>query len=165
MPLTLLYGVLHQCSIKLAEYSWSGDSPLSPLAKLYLNHKMHGENLRLTPDRPETSTRLFFHQEIFRKASKAPYNYILKTRTFVQGSRTDPDPPDPYVFGPPGSGSGSTGQKYGSGSGSCSGSGSGSASSYHQAKIVRKNFDSRCFVTFFDFFIFEKLCKCTSKEK
>jgi hypothetical protein len=34
----------------------------------------------------------------------------------------DPDPPDPRVFGPPGSGS--TSQRYGSGSGSCSGSGS-----------------------------------------
>jgi hypothetical protein len=37
-----------------------------------------------------------------------------------------PDPPDPHVFGPPGSGS--TSQRYGSGSGSF----------YHQAKIVRK---------------------------
>ncbi len=36
----------------------------------------------------------------------------------------DPDPPDPHVFGPPGSGS--TSQRYGSGS------------FYHQAKIVRK---------------------------
>jgi hypothetical protein len=32
----------------------------------------------------------------------------------------DPDPPDPGVFGPPGSGSGSTSQRYGFGSGSCS---------------------------------------------
>jgi hypothetical protein len=37
-----------------------------------------------------------------------------------------PDPPDPHVFGPPGSGS--TSQRYGSGSGSF----------YHHAKIVRK---------------------------
>jgi hypothetical protein len=43
-----------------------------------------------------------------------------------------PDPPDPHVFGPPGSGSGSISQMYGSGS--CSGSGS----FYHHAKIVRK---------------------------
>jgi hypothetical protein len=28
----------------------------------------------------------------------------------------DPDPPDPRVFGPPGSGSGSISQKFGSGS-------------------------------------------------
>jgi hypothetical protein len=41
-------------------------------------------------------------------------------------SVADPNPSDPYVFGPPGSGSIS--QKYGSGSGSF----------YHQAKIVRK---------------------------
>jgi hypothetical protein len=42
----------------------------------------------------------------------------------------DPDPPDPRVFGPPGSGS--TSQRYGSGSGA------GSGSFCHQAKIVRK---------------------------
>jgi hypothetical protein len=40
----------------------------------------------------------------------------------------DPDPPNPHVFGPPGSGSIS--QRYGSGS--------RSASIYHQAKFVRK---------------------------
>jgi hypothetical protein len=50
------------------------------------------------------------------------------------GSELDPDPPDPHVFGPPGSRSNS--QRYGSRSGSCSGSGSGSF--YHHAKIVRK---------------------------
>ncbi len=54
----------------------------------------------------------------------------------VQSSVADPDPPDPRVFGPPGSGSGSTSQRYGTGSGSCSGSGSGSF--YYHAKIVRK---------------------------
>jgi hypothetical protein len=43
-----------------------------------------------------------------------------------------PDP-DPHVFGPPGPGS-----------------------FYHQAKIVRKNIDSYCFVTSFGLFIFEK---------
>jgi len=37
-----------------------------------------------------------------------------------------PDPPDPHVFGPPGSGSGFTSQRYGSGS------------FYHQAKKIRK---------------------------
>jgi hypothetical protein len=49
----------------------------------------------------------------------------------------DPDPVlmDPYVFGPPGSGSVS--HRYGLGSGPY----------YHQAKIVRKNLDSDCFVT------------------
>jgi hypothetical protein len=46
----------------------------------------------------------------------------------------NPDPPDPHVFGPPGSGS--TCKRFKSGSGSCSGSGSGSF--YHHAKIVRK---------------------------
>jgi hypothetical protein len=42
----------------------------------------------------------------------------------VEVSVADPDPPDPHVFGPPGSGSNS--QRYGSGS------------FYHHAKIVRK---------------------------
>jgi hypothetical protein len=76
---------------------------------------MHGENLPLTPDRPETSTPLFFkfHQEIFRKASKAPYNYILKlvplfravVRIRIHRIRMflgllDPDPdPDPLDRG------------------------------------------------------------------
>jgi hypothetical protein len=37
------------------------------------------------------------------------------------------------------------------------GYGSGSGSFYHQAKIVKKNLDSYCFVTFFlDFYIFER---------
>ncbi len=43
-------------------------------------------------------------------------------------SVADPDPSDPYVFGPPGSGSESISQRYRYGSGSF----------YHQAKIVRK---------------------------
>ncbi len=43
----------------------------------------------------------------------------------VQTSVADPDPPDPHVFGPPGSGSGSIRQRYGSGS------------FYYYAKIVR----------------------------
>jgi hypothetical protein len=50
--------------------------------------------------------------------------------SFLSSSVPDPDP---YFFGPPGSGS--TSQRYGSGS-LC-----------HQAKIVRKNLDSYCFVT------------------
>jgi hypothetical protein len=57
----------------------------------------------------------------------------------ILSSVPDPDPPDPHVFGPPGSESGSTSQGYGSGS------------FYHHAKIVRKNLDSFHFVTLFDF--------------
>jgi hypothetical protein len=56
----------------------------------------------------------------------------------------NPDPPDPRVFGPPGSVS--TSQRYGSGS--CSGSESGSL--YH-AKIVRKTFITYYLVTLCDF--------------
>jgi hypothetical protein len=50
----------------------------------------------------------------------------------------DLDPPDPYVFGPPGSGS--ICQRYGSGSGS-----------FTSWKISKKNLDSYNFVTLFDF--------------
>ncbi len=64
----------------------------------------------------------------------------------------DPDLPDPHFFGPPGSGSGSISQRYGSGSGS------GSGSFYHRIWILpspskksKKNLDSYCFVTSFDF--------------
>jgi hypothetical protein len=45
-------------------------------------------------------------------------------------SVADPDPPDPHVFGHPGSASVSISQRYGSVS--------GSGSFYHHAKIVRK---------------------------
>jgi hypothetical protein len=51
----------------------------------------------------------------------------------LQSSVADPDPSDPYVFGPPGSLSGSISQRYGSGS------------FYHQAKIVRKTLISTVF--------------------
>jgi hypothetical protein len=57
----------------------------------------------------------------------------------VADPNPDPDTPDPHVFGPPGSGFRSSSQRYGSGSGSF----------YQQAKIVRKNLDSYCFVTYF----------------
>jgi hypothetical protein len=66
---------------------------------------------------------------------------------------SNPDP-DSHVFGPPGSGS--FRQMYGSES--------GSGSFYHQAKKIKKNLDSYCFVTSFGLFIFEKLCKCTFKK-
>jgi hypothetical protein len=50
---------------------------------------------------------------------------VLCGSALVSISVADPDPPDPYVFGPPGSGSIS--QRYGSGSGFF----------YHQAKILK----------------------------
>jgi hypothetical protein len=56
----------------------------------------------------------------------------------VSGSVPDPDP---YVFGPPGSGS-----------------------LYHQAKILRKNLDSYCFVTSFGLFSFENDVNVPSKS-
>jgi hypothetical protein len=51
----------------------------------------------------------------------------------------DPDPLDPYVFGP--SGSGSASQTFGFGS------------FYHQAKLVYKTLDSYCFDFFLTFYL------------
>jgi hypothetical protein len=51
----------------------------------------------------------------------------------------DPDPSDPYVFGPPGSGAGPSSQRY------------GSRSFYHQAKIVRKTLIPTVLWLLFDF--------------
>jgi hypothetical protein len=59
---------------------------------------------------------------------------------YLCSSVADPDPSDPYVFGPPGSGSIS--QRYGS----------GSRSFYHQAKIVRKTLiPTALYLLLFDF--------------
>jgi hypothetical protein len=52
-------------------------------------------------------------------------------------SVADPDPPDPNVFGPPGSGSGSISQRY------------GSWILLSTSKKRKKNLDSYCFVTSF----------------
>jgi hypothetical protein len=59
----------------------------------------------------------------------------------VGNSVADPDPPDPHVFGPPGSGSIS--QRYGSGS--------GSGSFYHQAKKIKKTLIPTALRLLFDF--------------
>jgi hypothetical protein len=67
----------------------------------------------------------------------------MKTKQTVISSV--PDPPDPHVFGPPGSGS--IWQRYGSGSGSF----------YHQAKIVRITLiPTVLYCDFFWTFFFEK---------
>jgi hypothetical protein len=82
---------------------------------------------------------------------------VLPTKTsgifiwvFSSVADPNPDPPDPHVFGPPGSGS--TCQRYGSWYGSCSGSGS----FYHCAKTVR--------IWLFLTIIFEKWCKWSFKK-
>jgi hypothetical protein len=59
-----------------------------------------------------------------------------------KSSVADPDPSDPYVFGPPGSGS----------------------IFYLQAKVVRKNLDSYCFVTSFDFLSSKNYINIPSKS-
>jgi hypothetical protein len=67
---------------------------------------------------------------------KSLYPTVYRT-LYTSVADPDPNPPDLYVFRPPGSGSGSISQRYGSESGSF----------YHHAKIVRKNLDSYYFVT------------------
>ncbi len=52
----------------------------------------------------------------------------LKKKNSVADPNLDPDPSNPYVFGPPGFGSGFISKRHGSRSGSF----------YHKAKIVRK---------------------------
>jgi hypothetical protein len=61
--------------------------------------------------------------------------YLCLT-VFIDGktSVADPDPPDPHVFGPPGSGSGSISESYGSGS---------------LSKNNKKKLDFYCFVASF----------------
>jgi hypothetical protein len=54
---------------------------------------------------------------------------------------SNPDQPDPRVFGPPGSGFGPTSQRYGSGS------------FYHHAKIVRKTLIPPIFLLFLNFYL------------
>ncbi len=68
-------------------------------------------------------------------------------------SVADPDPPDPHVFGPPGSGS--TSQRYGSGSGSCSGSGSGSFYHLSSCKKSKKNLDPNNLWLFLTFYLWK----------
>ncbi len=84
---------------------------------------------------------------LFLKSLLACYQAAFISRKNRLGSvadpdpNTDPDPSDPYVFGPPGSGSIS--QRHGSGS------------FYHQAKIVRKTSIPTVLLLFL-LFIFEK---------
>jgi hypothetical protein len=68
------------------------------------------------------------------------YNgHVEKVLTSVADS--NPDPSDPYVFGPPGSGSGYISQRHGSGS------------FYHQAKIVRKILIPTVLLLFLTFYL------------
>jgi hypothetical protein len=60
---------------------------------------------------------------------------VTRFYTFCGVADPNPDPPDPHVFGPPGSGSGSF---------------------YHYANIVRKTLISTVFLLLFDFSFFEK---------
>jgi hypothetical protein len=76
---------------------------------------------------------------------------LVLVRASFNTSVADPnqDPPDPYVFGPPGSGSSS--QRNGSGS------------FYHQAKIIRKTLISAVLWLLFDFFSLKNDVNVTSK--
>jgi hypothetical protein len=84
------------------------------------------------------SQRKYPYLIIFKKLKhffKESWSGSSKAKTSV--ADPNPDPPDPHVFGPPGSGS--FRQRYVFGSGSF----------YHQAKENKKNLDSYCFVTSF----------------
>jgi hypothetical protein len=72
----------------------------------------------------------------------------------VVPSVPDPDPPDPHVFGPPGSGS--TSQGYGSGFGS-------GMDLLSSCKNSKKNLDSYYFVTLFDFLSLKNYVIVSSK--
>ncbi len=87
------------------------------------------------------------HATIFLGEVKyaAAYAFLLSS---VADPDPNPDPPDPHVFGPPGSefGSGSTGS-------TCFWA---SRILLSLCKNSKKNLNSYYFVTLFDFFIFEK---------
>jgi hypothetical protein len=75
---------------------------------------------------------------------------LYQQKLIVGGSVADPnpDPPDPHVFGRPGSGS-TISQRYGSGSGSCSGIRIRILLSLSKYSTGKKNIDLYCFVTSF----------------
>ncbi len=78
-----------------------------------------------------------------------PFSVWLSKSDNIIISVADPDPapPDPLVFGPPGSGSGSTSQRYASGSGSF----------YHHAKIVRKTLIPTILWLFLTFYLWKMM--------
>ncbi len=77
---------------------------------------------------PEETEDMWHAYNLIAEGDSVRASTIRKVRGVwgLESSVADPDPYDPYVFGPPGSASGSISQKYGSGS------------FYHQAKIARK---------------------------
>ncbi len=98
---------------------------------------------------------------VIRSSSAYPHNFFLHDRYSVfflllgtsvpdLEPNPDPDPPDPHVFGPPGSGSIS--QRYGSGS------------LYQQAKIVRKILIPTVLWLLLDFLSFKKDVNIPSKS-
>ncbi len=83
-----------------------------------------------------------FSSQTTRQPSSGRFSVGL---IIVISSVADPDPPDPHVFGPPGSGS--TSQRYGSGSGSF----------YHHAQIVRKILIPTIFWLFLTFYLWKTM--------
>ncbi len=69
---------------------------------------------------------------------------VFKSKHCRSSSVADPDPPDPHVFGPPGSG-------FGSGS-------------FSPSKNWKRNLDSYCFVTSFLLFMFDNDVNVPSKS-
>ncbi len=104
--------------------------------QMSIHQEVGGPDINIPPFQrfvPDPPSRMY--SRMFRYKTQLVFWIWFQTwiRSFyVKTSVADPDPPDPHVFGPPGSGS--TSQRYGSGF--CSGFESGSF--YNHAKIVRK---------------------------
>ncbi len=75
--------------------------------------------------------------------------HLLAETPIIKSSVPDPDPPDPHVFGPPGTETGSISQ-------SLRGMDPDPDPDPSISKNSKKNLDSYCFVTSFGLFIFEK---------
>jgi hypothetical protein len=84
--------------------------------------------VNIYPGPGEGDSQLIYKPMNFIRVTVYPAALSHNISSSVADPDPNPDPPDPRVFGPPGSGYGSTSQRYGSGSGSF----------YHHAKIVRK---------------------------
>ncbi len=90
---------------------------------------------------PEASARSWGSRRSSTCSTSSPFTKVPVS------SVPYPDPPDPHVFGPPGSGSGSTTQRYGSGSGSF----------YHHAKIERKTLIPSILWLFLTFYLWKMM--------
>ncbi len=95
--------------------------------------------LKSTPYRWDTAARLV----LMYSTTRGMIPHTPTSSVADPDPNTDPDLPDPHVFGPPGSGS--TSQRYGSGS------------FYHHVKIVRKTLIPTILWLFFTFYLWKMM--------